>query len=60
MWEYVVYVLLVRLMRTNTTKKAIMKQFKCKSWDTLGYASANFRDAILKDNRVYENGNIRV
>ena len=42
------------------SKKAIMKEFKCKSGDTVRYATQNWSEAITKVNRVYENDTIKV
>ena len=42
------------------SKKAIMKEFKCKSGDTVRYATQNWSEALTKVNRVYENDTIKV
>lgn len=41
-------------------KKVIMKQFKCDAYETLNYANENFRNAISKDKRIYEDDNIKI
>lgn len=41
-------------------KKAIMKEFKCKSVDTVKYANDNWGNAITKVNRVFENEFVKI
>ena len=41
-------------------KKLIMKEFKCKSNETVYYADKNFGEIITKVNRVFENDVVRI
>lgn len=41
-------------------KKAIMKEFKCKSGDTIKIAYDNWSGATTKKNRVFENDKIKI
>lgn len=41
-------------------KKAIMKEFKCKSGDTPYYARQNWGASITKENRVFENDVVKI
>ena len=41
-------------------KKAIMKEFKCKSEETTYYAGQNWGNAIAKEDRIFENDEIKV
>ena len=41
-------------------KKLIMKEFKCKSDDTVQYANSNWQSIITKENRVFENDKVKI
>lgn len=41
-------------------KKQIMNEFKCKSGDTIQYANENWGQAVTKEDRVFENENVKI